>query len=97
MSFQTRYFYAIIIGLPMVKPKHNIILCFELSSLWCKKTKSWMHTQKVMYLSLLNYGSNHLTLRDPRGRSFQIKNNSDKQTENRKILLLGVINHKKSI
>ena len=42
MSFQTRYFYAIIIGLPVVKPKYNIILCFELSSLWCKTTKSWM-------------------------------------------------------
>ena len=39
---------------------------------------------------------NHLALRDLRGRSFQINNNSGKQ-KNRKILLLGVINYKNSI
>ena len=88
MSFQTRYFYAIIIGLPVVKPKHNIILCFELSSPWCKKTfKAEWITQKEMYLSILNYGSNHLTLRDLRGREFQIKNNSDKWTEKQKNII----------
>ena len=73
MSFQTRYFYAIIIGLPVVKPKYNIIRCvlnWVVSD--AKRQKAEWITQKVMYLSLLNYGSNHLTLRDLRGRSFQI-------------------------
>ena len=41
-----------------------------------------------MYLSLLNYGSNHLTLRDPWGRSFQINNNSDRQKKQKNINLL---------
>ena len=71
MSFQTRSFYTVIIGLPVVNP--NPILCFELSIVSDAKRQhaEWI-TQKVKCVSLLNYGSNHLTLRDLRGRSFQI-------------------------
>ena len=71
MSFQTRSFYTVIIGLPVVKP--NPILCFELSRVSDAKRQNaeWI-TQKVKCVSLLNYGSNHLTLSDLRGSSFQI-------------------------
>ena len=48
MSFQTRYFYTVIIGLPVVKP--NPIMCFELSIVSDAKRQNYAEwiTQKVM-------------------------------------------------
>ena len=84
MSFQTRYFYAIIIiGLPVVKPKYNSV--FWIVSDAKTQEAEWI-TQKVMYLSFLNYGSSHLSLRDLRVGHFRLEI-SDKQTEKQKNII----------
>ena len=74
MSFQTRYFYANIIGLPVVNP--NPILCFELSSLWCKKIKCWM-----------DHPEGNVSVPSQLWVQFQINNNSDKWTEKQKNII----------
>ena len=77
-EFSDKILYAII-GLSVVKPKSN--LCFEMSSLWCKKTKCWMDHPEGDVCTFLTMGPIIWLWGIWRDRSFQIKNNSDKQTE----------------
>ena len=78
-EFSDKILYAIIIALSVVKPKSNS--CFEMSSLWCKKTKCWMDHPEGDVCTFLTMGPIIWLWGIWRGRSFQIKNNSDKQTE----------------